>query len=832
MIRDFEYAWRTLRKSPAFAVTAVLTIALGIGASTAIFSVVNAVLLKPLPYPQPERLAILWGELRTRGVLDFPFSPPDFDDVRRSATLLEDITGVFPFRTVVSGENAESEQVAAAGVTSNFFRLLGAKVALGRDFTDADCTPPPRPPAAQPGQAAVAPRTPPPTPPTTMVIVSHEFWQRRYGSDPQVAGRSINLGAGAGPAQIVGVLAPAFELLFPPKANLERAPAVWIAARADFQNGNRNNVFLRVVARMKLGVTVQQAQSQLDGIAAGLRQRFPIKTTAGFHMRAERMQANIVAAVRPAILALMGAVIFLLLIACANVANLLLLRASARSRELAVRTALGSSRWSLVRQMMAESLLISGCGALAGLLLARLGIDLLISLGPRDLPRLSSISLDTAVLTFTMLAALMAAVTFGIVPALRASRPDIMEILRSTGRTAGLGSGKLLRNAVVMAEVALSFVLLIGCGLMVRSFVALQKAKPGYDPSGLLTLLLPITNARGAEQSAAVVRDIYERFCALPGVTSVSASFPFPLDGGIANARWGKEEALTDPARFQQANVFFVLPGYFETLRTKLIEGRTFTGADNKPNVKLVVIDKVLAAKAFPRQSAVGKRLLIRVTTPEPEWFEVIGVVEHQRHESLAADGRETAYFTDGYAGAGSVSRWALRTGGDPGRLVGPVREAIARLDKRLATAEVQPMQTFVDQAQAQTRFSLVLIAIFAAIAALLAAVGLYGVLSSAVRQRTAEIGLRMALGAAPASVFSLVVGHGLKLSAVGIGAGLVAAFSLTRVMRSMLVGVAPHDPMTFAAIAVLFFVISVLACWLPARRAAGLDPTVALREE
>src|SRR5450432_1968139 len=478
MIRDFAYAWRTLRKSPAFALTAVLTIALGIGASTAIFSVVNAVLLKPLPYPQPERLAILWGELRTRGVLDFPFSPPDFDDVRRSATLLEGMTGVFPFRTVVSGENAESEQVAAAGVTSNFFRLLGATVALGRDFTDADCTPPPprQPqPPGQPAQAAAAPPLP------TLVIVSHEFWQRRYGSDPQVVGRSINLGAGAGPAQIVGVLAPGFELLFPPGANLERAPAVWTASRADFRNANRNNVFLRVVARMKPGVTVRQAQSQLDGIAAGLRQRFPIKTAAGFNMRAEGMQDNVVAAVKPAILALMGAVIFLLLIACANVGNLLLLRASARARELAVRTALGGSRWNLIRQMMAESLLLAGSGALAGLLLARLGIDLLLRLGPRDLPRLTSIGLDQTVLAFTAVAALGAAALFGIVPALRASGPQIMDVLRSTGRTAGLGSGRLLRNAVVMAEVALSFVLLIGCGLMVRSFIALQKAKPGFE---------------------------------------------------------------------------------------------------------------------------------------------------------------------------------------------------------------------------------------------------------------------------------------------------------------------------------------------------------------
>jgi len=827
LLRDLAYAWRTLRKSPAFTLTAVVTIALGIGASTAIFSVVHAVLLKPLPYPEPDRLTILWGEMRTRGVLDFPFSPPDFDDVRRSATMLDGITGVTPFRTVVSGENAESEQVAAASVTPNFFRVLGGKIELGRDFIDADATPAPPRPQPQAGQ----PAAPPPPPLTTMVIISHEFWQRRYGSDPQVIGRDINLGAGA-PGQIVGVLAPGFELLFPPKANIERVPAVWGAFRLDFQNSNRNNVFLRVVARMKPGVTLRQAQSQLDGIAANLRSRFPIKTSAGFYLRAEGMQDNVVAAVKPAILALMGAVMFLLLIACANVGNLLLLRASARARELAVRTALGGSRWNLIRQMMAESLLLAGTGALAGLLLARFGIDLLLWLGPRNLPRLTSISLDPTVLAFTALAALAAAALFGIVPALRASGPQIMDVLRSTGRTAGLGSGRLLRNAVVMAEVALSFVLLIGCGLMVRSFIALQKAEPGFEARGLLTLSLPVNNVRGREQTAAMVRNIHDRFAELPGVTAVTAGFPFPLDGGLANMRWGREDAVADPARFRQANVFFVLPGYFETLRTRLIEGRTFTEADNNADAKVVVIDRILASKAFPHESAVGKRLLMRVITAEPMWYEVIGVVEHQRHESLAADGREAGYFTDGYAGPGAVGRRALRVEGDPAQLTPLVRAAVARIDKRLASAEVQPMQAFVDQAQAQTRFSLVLIAIFAAIAAVLAAVGLYGVLSNSVRQRTAEIGLRMALGAAPRSVFGLVVGHGLRLSAAGIGLGLIAAFSLTRVMESMLVGVAPRDPVTFGAIAGLFFVIATVACWLPARRAAGMDPTVALREE
>ena len=827
LLRDLAYAWRTLRKSPAFTLTATLTIALGIGASTAIFSVVNAVLLKPLPYPDPGRLTILWGEMRTRGVYDFPFSPPDFDDLRRTITLLDGVAGVVPFRTVISGENAESEQIAAVNVTANFFRVLGARMELGRDFIDGDAAP--RPP--QPAPATGQPAPPPPPPLTTMVVISHDFWQRRYAGDPAVIGRSISLGAG-NPGQIVGVLAPGFELLFPPKANIERLPQVWGAARLDFQNSSRNNVFLRVVARMKPGATLRQVQSQLDSLAADLRRRFPIKTSSGFNLRVEGMQDNIVSSVRPAILALMGAVIFLLLIACANVGNLLLLRAGARARELAVRTALGSSRWNLIRQMMAESLLLAGMGAGLGLLLARLGIDLLLYLGPRDLPRLTSISLDPAVLGFTALAALAAAALFGIVPALRASGPHIMDVLRSAGRTGGLGAGHLLRNGVVMAEVALSFVLLIGCGLMVRSFIALQRAKPGFEAQGLLTLSLPITNARGNEAVTAMVRNIHDRFAELPGVKSVTAAFPFPLDGGLANLRWGREDAVADPGHFRQANVFFVLPGYFETMHTKLIEGRTFTEADNKPDAMRVIIDRLLAAKAFPHESAVGKRMLIRVITAEAQWYEVIGVVDHQRHESLAEDGREAAYFTDGYAGPGAVGRWALRVEGDPAALAPQVRETVARIDKRLAASDVQPMQVFVDQAQAQTRFSLVLIAIFAVIAAVLAAVGLYGVLSNAVRQRTAEIGLRMALGAAPGSVFGLVVGHGLRLSAAGIGLGLVAAFALTRVMSSMLVDVAPHDPVTFGAIAALFFVIAALACWLPARRAAGLDPTVALREE
>ena len=824
--KDFVYATRSLRKSPAFTLTAMVTIALGIGASTAIFSVVNAVLLRPLPYADPESLVLVWGDMRTRHVVDFPFSGPDFDDLRHTATLFQDFASVNTFRISISGDNAESQMIRSASVTPNFFGLMGARVQLGRDFIAADGTPQAPAPAPVPGQprAAAPPRLP------AIAILSDEFWRKHYAADPNIVGRSIDFGNGK--AQVVGVLSPGFELLFPPKAALDHLPDVWTALRLDFQSGNRNNVFLRVVGRVKPGISFERAQSQLDSLAADWRQRFAIKATAGFYLRLEPMHKNLVADVRPAILALMGAVIFLLLIACANVANLLLLRSSARGRELAVRAALGGSQWDLVRQMLCESLLLAGAGALLGLVLARLGIDLLVALAPENLPRLNVVTIDPIVLGFTGGASVLAAALFGLLPAFRASRPDVIELLRAGGRTAGLGSAKLLRNAVVVSEVALSFVLLIGSGLMVRSFIALQRVDPGYKPQGLLTFLMPLVGAQTPEQAGAKVQELRSRLQALPGVNAVTASSSFPLDGSLPLARWGTLDALADPTKYNQANAFFVLPGYFETLGTRLLAGRTFTEADNTTKAKIMIIDQNLAARAFPHESAIGKILLSRLLGPEPERYEVVGVVAHQRHETLAADGREGMFFTDGLLGPGTMQRWAIRTEGDPSRLVSPLREEIVKADKRLAISEIQPMTTLVEHAQAQTRFALVMIAIFGAIAVLLASVGLYGVLSDSVRQRTAEIGLRMALGAAPGSIFQLVVGQGLRLSAAGIAVGVLAAFSLTRVMATMLVGVEPHDLTTFTTIAALFFAIAAVACWIPARRAAGLDPTNALREE
>jgi putative ABC transport system permease protein len=820
--KDLLHAIRGLRKSPGFAVISIATIALGIGASTAIFSVVNAVLLQPLPYRDAGRLALIESDMRRRNVVDFPFSGPDFDDMRHGNTQFDEIAGVFTDRAVVRDDTGEPAVLSTAAVTPNFIRLLGGRVTLGRDFTDNDAVP------QAPAAAGAAPQTQPALP--TMAILSNNLWKRRYGGDPNVLGRSIELDGG-GKAQIVGVLEPGFELLFPPRAGVERLPELWTAIRLNFATAGRNDVFLHLIGRLKSGTSVKTAQAEEDRLAADLRKRFVIRETSGFLIRVEPMRQHLVAAARPAILAIMGAVMFLLLIACANVANLLLVRAASRGRELAVRAAMGGSRWDLVRQMLIESLLLAGSGALLGLLLAAKGIDLLIYLAPANLPRLDSVAIDPMVLGFTALVAGLSAVVFGVLPALRASRPDIMDVLRASGRTTGLGRGRMLRNGVVMAEVALSFVLLVGSGLMVRSFLAIVRTDAGFHADGVLTFLMPIVRATPEERHAAE-DDFQNRLRTLPGVTFASAANSLPLDGQNPVSRWGTEEAAADPGRFRAANLFAVLPGYFDAIGTRLLAGRTFTEADNKPGLHLVMIDELLASKAFPHASAIGKRLLCRISTPEPEWFQVIGVVEHQRHDTLVADGHEGMYVMDGDLGFGAASRWVLRTQGDPMKLAPLVREEIAKFDKRLAVADMQPMTALVTRAQAETRFALILIAVFAGIAALLAAVGLYGVLASAVKQRTAEIGVRVALGAAPASIFGLVVGQGLALSAVGIAIGMVAALGLTGAMTTMLVGVKPTDPLTYVAMAGLFLAVSAIASGIPARRAAGLDPTNALREE
>jgi putative ABC transport system permease protein len=826
--KDVAYAVRTLRRAPAFSLIAILTLAVGIGASTALFSVANAVLLRPLPYADPGRLVNVWGDLVTRQLKDFPFAPGDLPDLRDQGTAFEGFAGLNTFRGSIPGETGEPEQVRFGQATTNLFSLLGARIIHGRDFVEGDGVPPPAG-VGVPGPAAApaGPRQP------ALAIISHGFWQRRFGGDRSAVGRTIDL-ANGGRAQVIGILAPEFELLFAPRLSVERAPDIWRPLRVDWSTASRMNVFLRVIGRLKPGVTLAQAQAQADAISADLRRRFAIKQTAGLHLRLEPMHDDLVADVRPAIVTLMGAVFFVLLIACANVANLLLVRAFARSRELSVRAALGGSRWRLVRQLLAESLLIAGGGALVGLLLARLGISLLVALEPQNLPRLDEVAIDRTVLAFAAIAAILSSVVFGLAPAIRASRPDLMEVLRQSG-SSGLGTvGRVFRNGVVIVEVALSFVLLIGAGLMFRSFAALQVAEPGFDPDHVLTFLVELQGPRfnEADPRAAFASQLLDRLRAVPGVRAASAVTPLPLDGGLANARWGTEEAQGDATKFRQADVHIVLPGYFEAMRTRLLAGRTFTQADNRAGQKLLVVDSLLAARAFPGQSAVGKRLFARITSPEPEWFEIIGVVAHQRPTSLSQDGREALFVADAYFGHGAASRWIVRTDGDPNEMAFQIRKTVAALEPLAVVTEVKPMRAYVDKAMAPTRFAMTLIGVFAAIALLLAAVGLYGVLSTAVRQRTAEIGVRVAFGASATSIARLVIGQGLRLSAAGVIGGLAVAWGTTRMMETMLVGVRPTDPATFAAITVIFGIVATLAAWLPAQRAARLDPMAALRDE
>ena len=830
LFKDLTYAFRGLRKNPGFTLVATATIALGIASCTAIFSVVNAVLFRPLPYANADRLTIVWGELRARNVNDWPFSPPDFRDVRlQSTAIFEDMAGIIPAgRTPLSDGSGEPEQIRQGAATPNVFRLLGARVILGRDFTEDDAVPQP------PAPANVDPQQAPPRLPA-IAIISHGLWQRRYGGDPNVIGKGVDLGGGR--AEIVGVLPPDFELLFPPRANVERVPDMWTAARINYETANRNNVAFRVIARLRPDATIEQAQQQVDRLASELRKQFPIKQTAGFYMHVVPMFDDIVSGVRPAILSLMGAVAFVLLIACANVANLLVVRASARSRELAVRAAIGASRANLVRQMLAESLVIAVGGTVLGIGLARAGVQLLLRLAPRDLPRLDSVAIDPAVLAFAVAAGLMTAVLCGIVPALRASRADVMDVLREVGgRSTGLRGGRRLRHTVVVVEVALSFVLLVGAGLMLRSFVALGRVHPGFDPNHVLTFLLPAQFPQPG-QRAAFKQQVRDRLRAIPGVEAVSAASPLPLDGLLINGRWGTETALSDPSRYRQANFHVVLPGYFETMRTPVIAGRAFTDADNTVDQKTdapkqVIIDDMLAARAFRGEPAVGKRLLLRITTPEAEWYEVIGVVGHQRHSSLAVPGPEAVFITDGHFGHGFAGRWAVRTSGDPAQIATAVRAAVVEINPLAALAEVQPMAAFVDRAMAPIRFTTTLIGVFAAVALLLAAIGLYGVLATIVRQRTAEIGMRMVFGAPRGSILQLIVSEGLKLSAIGVVIGLAAAAPVTRLLASMLIGVSPTDPVTFSAIVVVFVVIAAAASWVPARRASRLDPIAALRHD
>jgi predicted permease len=824
LLRDFTYAARTLRLSPVFGGAAVLTLALGIGTSTAIFSVAAAVLLRPLPYKDPTRLVYACNDLKTRGVFDHLWSAPNYIDLRdRTSSSIEELAAIFTQRGTIMRDDGTPEEAVFAQVTPNLFRTLGARVVLGRDFIDSDGLPQPLAPNGDP--APIDQRLP------VYAIVSQEFFQRHFGGNPAALGKPVSKD---GPV-LVGVLEPGVELLFRPDKNIERKPDIWMAARLQYVESQRTGLFLRVIGRLRPGVTLQRAQSQADAVAEHIRAIEVTLRGAGLQFHLEPMQPYLVAPVRPAILALMGAVIFLLLIACSNVANLFLVRASLRGRDLAVRTAMGASWWRLAQQTLAEALLIAAIGSALGFGLAWAGLHQLLAIAPENLPRLDAARIDGTVLAFSVGAGLASAILFGLAPAIRMANPDVAQVLRTSGRTSGLSGGTLLRNAVVVVEVALCFVLLVGSGLMFRSFLALQAINPGFRAHNLLTFRtmggrpIPTPEAR-----IAAIRQMRDELQAIPGVESATAANILPLRGLFFPNRWGKQDALTDFSKFQAADLQDVLPGYFETMGMQLLAGRTFDETDyemqQNPPVRHMIIDDILAAKAFPGQSAVGQRILSRINTPDNVWYQIVGVVAHQRLTSLAEPGREQMYVTGIFYGPSAD--WALRTKSDSAQYAAAVRDRMAKFDRSMLLMDVQSMDSVVEKAQTETRFSLWLIAAFAGVAVLLAAVGLYGVLSTVVRQRTAEIGVRMALGAAPGGIFGLMISYGLRLSALGIAGGWLGALALTRAMTSMLVGIRPADPVTFVAMTALFLVIAALATWVPALRAAALDPLAALRQE
>lgn len=817
-MKDVKYAARALRKNPGFTAVAMLTIALGIGANTAIFSVVRTVILQPLPYDDPGELVMLYGEMRTRGVTHFPHSPPDFARYRDDVEALQSTAAIFTFNSPLNGDG-EPIQVTVGNTTTNFFSTLGIEPVLGRGFLPEDGAP-------QPNNAGATG----PGPLPGIVALSHGLWQNRFGGDPDVIGRTIQLGGAT--SEIVAVMPPGFELLIPPAANVASDVDLWMAARIDFVNAPDNNVFLRMIGRMGEGVTPEVLQAEIDRVAADLTANSQVKSTSGYAVRVEPLHEDLTAHVRPVLLALFGAVVFVLLIACANVSNLLLVRASGRDRELAVRSAMGGSRVRLIRQMLIESGLLALGGAALGVVLAAGGIRTLLAFQPADLPRVDAVAIDGVVLLFTIAAAVGAALLFGALPAIQGSRVDLADALKERGSSGANSARKLIRNGIVVVEVALSMVLLIGAGLMVRSFAELAAVDPGYEPEAVLTFSAnpPFGNYPNAVDRADFNTRLARELEAIPGVERAGLAMSFPLFGQLLNGRYGGEEALTDPEAFRQADYRPVTPGYFEAMGTRLLEGRTFNEADNADSTSVVVIDDKLAQIMWPEGSAVGERILVRVVTPDPQWVEVIGVVEHQRSGDLSEVGQETIYYTDRFFGAFGGS-WALRSEVDRATLVPMVRDAVATIDANVPLADVVPMQAYVDDAMAPTRFALTLIGVFGVVALLLASIGLYGVLSYVVRQRTGEIGVRMAFGAESASILRLVVGQGVALAGGGLMLGILAAIPLTRFMESLLVGVAPTDPLTFASISVVFAAVAALACYVPAKRATFVDPVQALRD-
>jgi putative ABC transport system permease protein len=798
LLKDIRYGVRTLLKTPGFTAAAVIALALGIGANTAIFSVVNAVLLRPLPFQQSDQLVMVWEKRAQLGRERNVVSPPDFNDWRAQNQVFEDMAA-FSGQGFNLGAGTEPERIQGAGVSPSLFSILRVQPRMGRAFQADEDRPNSNP----------------------VVIIGSALWQRSFATDPEIVGKTIKLDEKA--YTVVGVM-PA-DFVFP-----DRRAEIWVPLTLSPEDANnRGGHNLRVVARLKPGVTLQQARTEMDSITAQLEQQYKVNT--GHRANVFSLYDEVVAGARPALLVLLGAVAFVLLIACANVANLLFARSSARQKEMAIRTALGASRSRIIRQLLTESVILAITGGTVGVLLALWGLDLLLAIGGDSIPRVKEIKLDSWVLGFSILISLATGLLFGLVPALQASKPDLNETLKEGGRSA---SGSIRRNRTrgffVIAEVAICLVLLIGAGLMLRSFARLVNVSPGFNPDNLLSMNLALSGSRygGAEQVASFYQRALERLSSLPGVQSAAATSGLPMAGAFGSRYFGIEGRPPQPAgQGFNANVNFTTPGYFQTMNIPLIQGRDFDQRDVMKAPEVVIINQDMVRRYWPDEDPIGKRLAVG----NGPWRTVVGVVGDVKQAGLDIETRPEMFWPY-YQLPLSFSTFVVRTSGDPEGMTSGVRRAMQDIDEALPLYDIKPVNEVISESVAPRRFNMLLLSIFAALALVLAAVGLYGVISYSVSQRTREIGIRMALGANHMSVLRLVVGQGMILALVGVGIGVIASFFLTKFMATLLFGVSATDPLTFVAISVLLIGVSMVASFIPARRAMKVDPMVALRYE
>jgi putative ABC transport system permease protein len=801
LLRDIKYALRMLWKRPGFTVVAVITLALGIGANTAIFSVINAVLLAPLPYEDPDRLVGVWERQVISNENQQPVALPNLDDWKEQNQVFEElaITRGATFNLTQAGE---TERITGARVSSNLYSLLRIKPILGRAFTEAE---------GKPGAEAV-------------VLISYGLWQRRYAADPQLVGRSLQLDGL--PCTVVGVLPRGLSY---PTADTELV-IPFIPQKRESQRANH---FVRVIGRLRQGVSLSAARAEMDTIAARLEGQYP-DTNAGWRVNLLPLHDQLVGNIRPALLVLLGAVGCVLLIACANVANLLLSRAVGRQMELAVRTALGASRWQLIRQLLTESIMLSLCGGLFGLLLAVWAVPVLTRLSSGSIPRVEEISVSLRVLSFTLLISLLTGIIFGLIPAWQSSSKKLTASLREgrRGSTGGLLHRRVL-SILVITEVALALVLLVCAGLMIRSFASVRQVSPGFDPRGVLTAGIGLSPVKYAEleQQATFYQTLLAKLEALPGVVSVAGVSRLPVVAVVSSSDFTIKGRPVQLGHEPGANFRVISPRYFQTMGIPFVQGRDFTVRDTKDTPDAVIVNKVLAERFWPGQDPLGQHL--QLAAEKTRWREVVGVVGNEKMSGLDNEIGPAIYVPltqNTFPNAMRNLFLIVRAEGEPGALAPAIQKELRSMDQEQALFQVRPLEEVISNSLSQRRFNSLLLIIFGALAGLMAAVGIYGVIAYSVTQRTNEIGIRLALGAQPRDVLKMILGQGIKLTLAGVAIGLIAAFALTRILSSLLYGVSATDPLTFLGVPVLLIAVAALASYLPARRATKVDPCVALR--